>query len=121
MHSIHRRLKDTDKPHPQYAIIFGVAAGCSKYFLDGKLRQAGVRKVLPKSEVLKKAFRRAWQLEMVQRAVDDALRSQADDLVIPADLAGALRRKLKNEAISWNQVDGAADRFSGSCHGAVPW
>jgi DNA topoisomerase VI subunit B len=75
----------------------------AQQFLDGKLRQAGVRKVLPKSAVLRKAFRRAWRLEMVQRAVDEALQSQADDLVIPTDLAGTLRRKLKNEAISWDQ------------------
>jgi hypothetical protein len=74
-------------------------------FLEGKLQQVGVRKVAPEGDVLKKAFRRTWRLQLVQDAVDEALaRSASGEVIMPVDLLKALRRKIQNSRISWDQA-----------------
>jgi hypothetical protein len=73
-------------------------------FLERKLQQAGVRKVVPEEAVLKNAFLRTWRLQMAQQALDEALTRSVDDVLIPAGLVQKLRRKMKNAQLSWDQA-----------------
>jgi len=73
-------------------------------FVERGLQQAGVRKLTPPSDVLERAFRRAWRLQMVQEAVNATLARPVDAPIIPAKLLQKLRRKMKNSALSWDQA-----------------
>lgn len=67
--------------------LYAMTAAQFLQFLEGKLQEIGVRKVAPEGDVLEKAFRRTWRLQLVQEAVDEALaRSTNGAIIMPADL-----------------------------------
>jgi hypothetical protein len=73
-------------------------------FVEGKLRRAGVRKVVPGGKALQQAYRRAWRLQMIQEALDAAQASAGENMRIPADLVAAVRRQLRDSPLSWDQA-----------------
>ena len=75
-------------------------------WLEGKLTEAGVEKVIPNSSDLAKAYRRAVWRRRVQAAIDEALGSidEDEEVSLPDDLEAQLREKLTGSAQSWDQV-----------------
>jgi DNA topoisomerase VI subunit B len=55
-------------------------------FLEGKLKAAGVGKVVPDAGVLADAWKRAMQITRVQKAIDAAMKADPARETIPADL-----------------------------------
>jgi hypothetical protein len=83
-------------------------------WLEQKLAEVGVQKVVPQEDVLAQAYRRAQCIEAVQQAVDEAVQqavdeavqaAQSDEAVMPADLREQVGAKLAAEpARSWDEV-----------------
>jgi hypothetical protein len=88
-------------------------------WLEGKLDEVGVAKVIPDRDTLAHAYRRAVRRQQVQEAIDEAVarvKAMADaEIVVPDDLTDRIREKLKGSAQSWDAVlwtlvaDGEAD------------
>jgi hypothetical protein len=75
-------------------------------YLERKLVDAGVKKVVPGEEVLAEAYKRAQQRHLVQQAIDEAIEEVAEqDIVIPADLDEQVRKRLEeNPSLSWDEA-----------------
>ena len=75
-------------------------------WIERKLKQHGVTKLIPDDTVLETAYRRAWlTLRMNERIKSefDALRKEAGTVVVPKGLATEVRRKLKQyPEICWD-------------------
>jgi DNA topoisomerase VI subunit B len=77
-------------------------------WLEGKLEEVGVAKVLPDRDTLAHAYRRTVRRQQVQEAIDAAVvRVKAMDdteIVVPDDLEEEIREKLDGSAKSWDAV-----------------
>jgi len=77
-------------------------------WIESKLNEQGITKVVPDSQVLATAYRRCWQGERLQecmRALLDTIRSEAGDLLIPADLEETIRTQLAAQPqLAWDEV-----------------
>jgi hypothetical protein len=77
-------------------------------WLDSKLAEHGVEKVIPDEETLEQAYRRAAAIRRYQKIIDDAgkeVSAYAKDLTVPKALRAKLARKLaKAPASSWDEV-----------------
>jgi hypothetical protein len=77
-------------------------------WIEAKLDEHGVTKVIPDSEYLTDAYRRALVQQRVQERINTMLEDDAEDddeAVVPSDLAEVIARQLKNNpAISWDAV-----------------
>jgi Protein of unknown function C-terminus (DUF2399) len=75
-------------------------------WLERKLAEVGVRKVVPDHTALEKAYHRAVHQKRVQEAIKEALTSiDADEEIpIPDDLDQRLREALDGSAESWDRV-----------------
>ena len=71
-------------------------------WLERKLNDAGVAKVIPDQEALEKAYRRAWRRAKVQEAIDRALLEPEDDLVIPCDLDRTIHDRIEGTDTPWD-------------------
>jgi hypothetical protein len=75
-------------------------------WLEEKLGEAGVQKLVPDQATLENAYRRAVRQKRVQEAVEEAL-SYIDDeeaIPLPDDLEARVREELDGSAKSWDQV-----------------
>ena len=75
-------------------------------WIEGKLRQHGVKKFIPEPTTLEAVYRRAVYIgamnEAIEEANDDA-KDAADDVRVPKRLAREVRAMLKREpALSWD-------------------
>jgi hypothetical protein len=75
-------------------------------YLERKLAEVGVKKVVPEEEVLGEAYKRARRRHLVQQAIDKASKDAAgEDIDIPADLLAEVNKRLEdNPALSWDQA-----------------
>jgi hypothetical protein len=75
-------------------------------YLERKLADAHVEKVVPSEEVLAEAYKRAQQRHLVQQAIDEAIEEVAEqNIVIPADLDEQVRKRLEeNPSLSWDEA-----------------
>jgi hypothetical protein len=77
-------------------------------WLDSKLAEQGVKKVIPDEETLEQAYRRVAAIHRYQRIIDDAgeeVSAYAKDLTVAKGLRAKLARRLaKAPASSWDQV-----------------
>lgn len=77
-------------------------------WLEGKLAQSGVKKVVPDSTTLALAYRRAWCRETINaevRELFEAIREQAESATVPSGLeAQILAAFADNPAASWDSV-----------------
>lgn len=77
-------------------------------WLEGKLTEYGVQKILPDQEILESAFREATLMSRTQKVLDDAqdeLTRGMADLAIPKDLAERIQAHLQHfPAESWDQA-----------------
>jgi hypothetical protein len=77
-------------------------------FLERKLKEHGVRKVVPGKAVLHDAYRRAFFAHQVNAQIAnifDAVKARADKVALPKDLAGRVQARLKRHPeMSWDAV-----------------
>jgi hypothetical protein len=75
-------------------------------WLEEKLTDAGVQKMVPDHATLEKAYRRAVRQKRVQGAIEEALTSidEDEEIPIPDDLEARIREQLNGSAKSWDQV-----------------
>jgi hypothetical protein len=77
-------------------------------WLDSKLAEHGVEKVIPDEKILEQAYRRAAAIHRYQKMIDDAgqeVSAYAKNLTVPKALRAKLARKLaKAPASSWDEV-----------------
>lgn len=73
-------------------------------WLEGKLDEHGVTKVIPEKTTLEDAWRRAQVLAKVNAAVVK-IKTEPNTKPMPADLSKRLRKMLDDEpALSWDQA-----------------
>ncbi len=74
-------------------------------WLEARLTDAGVTKVVPDADVLTLAYRRAYKRAVIQEAIDRLLADEDDDdISVPADLEQATREQLVDSAQTWDDV-----------------
>jgi DNA topoisomerase VI subunit B len=74
-------------------------------WLEAKLREHGVEKVVPNDATLAKAFRRALRRAALQRLIDNAGATWDDEEAeIPADLAARLQHAIAGTSKSWDRA-----------------
>ena len=74
-------------------------------WLEARLTEVGVTKVVPNADVLIRAYRRAYRRAALQEAVDRLLEDQDEDYIpVPADLEQATREQLVDSAQAWDDV-----------------
>jgi hypothetical protein len=77
-------------------------------WLEKKLKENGIRKVVPDAATLESAYRRAAETECIRQLLDrerDAIRQRVAEMSLPDDLARRVARRLKkNPARSWDSA-----------------
>jgi DNA topoisomerase VI subunit B len=75
-------------------------------WLQGKLAEVGVKKMIPDDEALVNAYQRAIRQKRIQEAIEDALGyiDEDEEVVIPDDLATCIQARLDGSAKAWDQV-----------------
>ena len=77
-------------------------------WIECKLDEHGVKKIVPDRATLESAYRRATEIENVERAMDEAakkIRDRAEEVDIPDDLEEQVRERLeKDPSCSWDAV-----------------
>ena len=75
-------------------------------WLEQKLAEAGVQKVVPDRAALENAYRRAVRQKRVQAAIEEALTyiDEDEEIPIPSDLEARIRDQLDGSAQAWDQV-----------------
>jgi hypothetical protein len=73
-------------------------------WLEGKLAEVGVEKVVPDDATLAEAYRLAVRKSKLQDAIDDALATIDDepDAPIPDDLAEQVRTRIRGTPVAWD-------------------
>jgi hypothetical protein len=78
-------------------------------FIERKLIEAGVRKVVPEVGRLRDEFARAWRAGRVRRAVEEAERKAWEEVAklappVPANLQRAVRKNIEGTADDWRSA-----------------
>jgi hypothetical protein len=74
-------------------------------WLESKLDEAGIRKVIPDEETLKAAYLRARKLARLQRMVDEIIDEDDTEIEVPDDVAERIATKLDEErSHSWDDA-----------------
>jgi len=74
-------------------------------WLEAKLVEAGVEKVVPAADVLEKAYRRAVRLEALRRAIAATLADMdGDDVDVPTDLLEDVTARITGTADAWDDA-----------------
>ncbi len=79
-------------------------------FVEGKLAEHGIVKVIPPKDRLEEAFRLFMRGEQVRQAIDDMLKAHAaEDIAVPEDLEQRVREYLgENPEAPWSAAIHAA-------------
>jgi DNA topoisomerase VI subunit B len=74
-------------------------------WLEEKLREQGVKKVIPDFETLTTAYRRAWQYAQAQQALDDVLdKLERTDVRPPPDVTELIAREIDGTGTAWDEA-----------------
>jgi hypothetical protein len=75
-------------------------------WLEQKLADAGVQKVVPDRAALENAYRRAVRQKRVQAAIKEALAAidEDEEIPIPSDLEARIWEQLDGSAQAWDHV-----------------
>jgi hypothetical protein len=73
-------------------------------FLEQKLAEHGVTKVVPDAGMLEAAYRRAHRLVLLNRAIDKVHQEQAEPPAPPADLARQIADKIAGTGMPWEHA-----------------
>lgn len=84
-------------------------------WLEDKLAQAGVAKLVPDAALLQAAYARAVKLAYIQRALDEALK-QVNLMALPAppdDLPALVARRIEGKHLAWDDaIQALADEIT---------
>ena len=76
-------------------------------WIEGKLDEQGVKKIVPDDECLATAYRRAMQQALVQKKIDEVI-DDIDDLgeeaPIPDDLREKVEERIEDTAMTWDSI-----------------
>ena len=75
-------------------------------WLEAKLSEVGVRKVVPAPPVLARAYQQLTRLAILQRALDTALATlpASETIPVPARLVETIRAAITNTADPWDEA-----------------
>ncbi len=74
-------------------------------FVERKLRENGVMKIVPDQKRLATAYRLFHRNERLQKVVDATIKaSTEDDIAVPDDLAERVKGRLSDTSMSWDEV-----------------
>ncbi len=75
-------------------------------FVERKLAEHGVRKIIPDKETLDRAYRLAVRSKRMRKVVDEALKAAADegDIAAPEDLAKQVETLIRDTSMSWDEA-----------------
>jgi hypothetical protein len=74
-------------------------------WLETKLQDIGVTKIIPSEKILAKAYRRAYRIAIAQRAMNEALEKiESGDILIPDNLADRVKDDLQETSDSWDDI-----------------
>jgi hypothetical protein len=74
-------------------------------WLETKLIEAGVEKVIPDNATLASAYQRAARIAQLSQAITKALDGlDVNDITVPDDLADRLRDAIADSPTSWDQA-----------------
>ena len=74
-------------------------------WLEAKLVEAGVKKLVPSADVLDLAYQRAVRLAAVERAIKTALEAaDGQQIEVPADLAAEVAERIADSDDSWDDA-----------------
>jgi hypothetical protein len=72
-------------------------------WLEGKLTEVGVNKVVPDEEALETAYRRACKYAIIQEAIDRALVDIDDvSIKIPHNLKTQVQKRIEGTDLPWD-------------------
>jgi len=78
------------------------------HWLEAKLAEYGIRKVVPDDDVLELAYRRAMEIAIVREQlseIEEAAHERVQEAGVPKSLAAKVRKRLKaSPSKSWDQV-----------------
>jgi hypothetical protein len=74
-------------------------------WVERKLNNAGVKKIIPDDNTLSAAFKRALKLHQIQQKIDEIAEEDDDTVVVPKDLSARIVARLRDERhIPWDAV-----------------
>ena len=73
-------------------------------WLEERLTEAGVTKVIPRADVLATTYRRAVKRARVQRTIDEIVKGEQATIDVPADLAGIVKGRITGTADAWDHA-----------------
>lgn len=73
-------------------------------WLEGKLIAAGVGKVTPADEVLRRAYTRARKVAVIQEAIDEAVKGLSENVFIPGDLQERISKRIEGTDTPWDEA-----------------
>ena len=74
-------------------------------WIEAKLQEHNIKKVVPDNDTLEAAYRRAYLIASINRLVDDFLDEEADEVTPPTNLAARIKRAVrKNPSRPWDAV-----------------
>jgi hypothetical protein len=71
-------------------------------WLERKLQEAGVKKVVPDDEALAVAYRHLQRVAMLEQALEAARAQPVAETPVPADLADQIRGRITGTAAAWD-------------------
>jgi hypothetical protein len=74
-------------------------------WLEGKLNEHGVEKIIPDGDTLAAAYRRAQRIARIQTLIDETARADDVNIPVPDDLADRVQQILKTHpTLSWGEA-----------------
>ena len=73
-------------------------------WLEERLDETGVKKVIPKADILATAYRRAVKRARVQQTIEEIIAGDEEDIDVPDDLQEIIRERVSGTADAWDQV-----------------
>ncbi len=73
-------------------------------WLEDRLTEAGVTKVIPPADVLATTYRRAVKRARVQRTIDEIVKGEQATIDVPEDLADIVQGRITGTADAWDQA-----------------
>ena len=79
-------------------------------WLESKLNQIGVTKVVPNEGTLAQAYKRACYVAHINKAIQKASENYDETVLVPDDLSDCVRENVEGSSLSW---DDAIDFIAG--------
>ena len=75
-------------------------------WLESKLDQIGVKKVVPDDDTLAQAYKRACYVAYINKAIRKAANAYNENINVPDDLSDRVRENITGSSLSWDEAIG---------------